>query len=284
MRIFLIICFLMMTTAAYGQTDSGNSDPSYDETRAIKPIPPARSDVRWLIDTPTAHMLPRGAFDIDFRTFPNEGMQASICIGLAHTFSIGMAYGGERILSEQSPEWNSRIAFKIRYMLIDETPSFPQTTIGFSSFGYGLYRDESDSTIGYRESRYLVKSPGFYLVFSKRYPMYYNVFSIHGGVNYSMENSLDSNPNVFAGMIASMGYSMTFLAEYDFALNDNKPAGIFGRGRGYLNLGLAWYITPELSLEFDCRNLLLNRRNLNSDDNKTIDRGVRLVYLQFFKD
>lgn len=283
MRVFLIICLLMIANIVFGQTENDNYDQGYDETVEIKPIPPARADVRWLIDTPTAHMLPRGAFDLDFRTFPEEGVQASICIGLAHSFSIGMAYGGEKIIDEHSPEWNSQIAFKIRYMLIDETPSFPQTTIGFSSLGYGLYRNKDDSTLGYTEGRYMVKSPGFYLVFSKRYPMYYNLFSIHGGVNYSMENSIDSNPNIFAGMIASLGYKMVFLAEYDFALNDNKPAGIFGRGRGYLNIGLAWYITPDLSLEFDCRNLLLNRRDLD-DDNKTIDRGVRLVYLQFFKD
>jgi hypothetical protein len=248
------------------------------------PVPPARNDVRWIIDTPTAYMLPRGAYDIDIRTFPDEGVEASLCIGLADRFSVGIAYSGEKILSEYSPEWNPKIDFKLRYKLIEETVRSPQVTIGFSSFGYGLYRDEQDSALGYVEKRYMVKSPGFYAVFSKKYPYYYNQVSFHSGINYSLENSNDSDPNIFMGFIVSLGYNMVFLSEYDFAINDNKKSGIFGtKGRGYLNIGAAWYITPDLSIELDMRNLLLNRRSLG-DEKNAIDREVRLVYMQFFKD
>jgi hypothetical protein len=228
-------------------------------------------------------MLPRGSFDIDVRTFPDEGVEASICIGLADRFSIGIAYGGERILSELVPEWNPKIDFKIRYRLIEEGYSFPQTTVGFSSFGYGLYRDDQDSSLGYYENRYLVKSPGFYMVFSKKYPYPDSRFSLHGGISYSLENDIDSDPDIFMGMLANLGYNIVLLSEYDFAINDNKSSGIFGRGRGYLNLGLAWYITPELSLELDLRNLVQNRRHFDDND-RALDREVRLVYLQFFKD
>jgi hypothetical protein len=278
MKRIWVICLILLILTASGQSQEYEYDISDN-----KLIPPARTDIRWIIDTPTAHMLPRGAFDIDIRTFPGEGVEASLCIGLAHRFSVGIAYGGEKILSELSPEWNPKIDFKIRYRLIEETGSFAQTTIGFSSFGYGLYRDEQDTALGYHEDRYLIKSPGFYLVFSKKYPLYYNRISLHGGINYSLENGVDSDPNVFTSLTANLGYNMVFLAEYDFAINDNKSSGIFGRGRGYLNTGIGWYITPELSLELDFRNLLLNRRNLG-DEKKAIDREVRLVYLQFFKD
>jgi len=282
MKIFLVFCIVLSAITAFGQTgqtDYGFSDDEYT------PIPPARCDIRWLIDTPTAHMLPRSSFDIDIRTIPESGVQTSLCIGLAHRFSIGIAYGGEKILSEGTPEWSPRISFKIRYCLIEETNSFPQTTIGFSSLGYGLFR-EQDSTLGYEEDRHFIKSPGFYLVFSKKYPIHLNKFSLHGGINYSLENGIDSDPNFFGGMAASFGYNLIFLAEYDFAINDNKPSGIFGRGRGYLNVGLAWYITPELSLELDFKNLLLNRMNPENIDyeNKALDREIRLVYLQFFKE
>jgi len=258
--------------------DEVNRNGGFD----IGPIPPARFDPRWIIDAPTAHMLPRGAFDLDMRTFPEGGVQASLSIGLADRFFIGICYGGAKILSEKVPEWNPRMEFKLRYRLIEAINSFPDVSVGFSSLGYGLYQ-EKDTTIGYLEDRYLVKSPGFYLGFSKKYSAYSGSFSVHGGINYSLEKSEDADPDFFIGLIANLGYQMIFLSEYDFAINDNKTAGRFGRGRGYLNMGLAWYITSDLSLEVDFRNLLSNRRN-PSEENQVVDREVRLVYLQFFSD
>jgi len=273
----MIVLALAVFAGAQSQMQSYPGDSLYDYQSYI---PPANYDVRWLIDTPTAYMLPRGSFDMDFRTFPTGGVQTAINIGLADRFSLGLAYGGAKILSEEVPIWNPRIEFQIRYMLIEEYRSFPQITVGYSSVGYGLYQEKDD--IDYRENRYLVKSPGFYLSVSKRYPIYASYFSLHGGINYSMENDIDSDPNFFAGALADLGYNMIFLAEYDFAINDNKSAGIFGRGRGYLNLGLAWYITSELQLEFDFKNLLLNRRPSQPGGDLVIDREIRLIYLQFF--
>ena len=279
MRRYCGLWILILIVPCLAQVDKrGAGDSGFD----IGPIPPARFDPRWIIDSPTAHMLPRGAFDLDMRTFPEGGVQASLDIGLADRFSVGLCYGGAKILSEMVPEWNPRIEFKFRYRMIEGTGSFPDVSIGFSSFGYGLFQ-EKDSTIGYLEDRYLVKSPGFYLVFSQKYPAPANSFSVHGGINYSLENTEDSDPDFFIGLIANLGYQMVFLSEYDLAINDNKPAGRFGRGRGYLNMGLAWYITSDLSLEADFRNLLSNRRNLDGAE-RVIDREVRLVYLQFFKD
>jgi hypothetical protein len=167
--------------------------------------------------------------------------------------------------------------------LIEEYREIPQISIGFSSAGYGLYQEE-DRSIGYYEDRYLVKSPGFYLAFSKEYPIYATYFSLHGGINYSLENEIDSDPDIYIGSLINLNYRMVFLVEYDFALNDNKKAGIFGgRGRGYLNLGLAWYLSSELQLELDFRNILLNRRPIGDED-LIMDREIRLVYLQFFTD
>ena len=280
MRYLYLFLILLIPLIANGQDDYGDYSDQYYQDEYV---PPAQYDVRWLIDTPTAYMLPRGSFDMDFRTFPQGGVQASICIGLADRFSLGLAYGGSQILSEESPKWNPKMEFKIRYMLIEEYRSFPQIAVGFSSMGYGLYR-EKDEDIGYEESRYLVKSPGFYLSVSKRYPVYTSYFSLHGGINYSLENGEDSDPNFFTGMLVNLGYRMIFLAEYDFAINDNKRVGQFGMGRGYLNFGVAWYITSELQLGIDFRNVLLNRNDDFSANELVLDREVHLVYLQFFTD
>ena len=280
MRKFTVLMMIaILAGCAFGQIDEdfeGVPPPPYRQ------IPPQHYNVRWLIDKPTAYMLPKGSFDLDFKTFPGGGVQAAINIGLANRFNIGLAYGGSSILSEDTPEWNPRMEFNLRYMLLEQYSSIPQVAIGFGSAGYGLYQ-EKDTTMGYKEDRYLVKAPGFYISFSKEYPIYTSYLSLHGGMNYSLESDVDSDPNFYIGSLIHLGYDMVFLAEYDFAINDNSKAGIFGRGRGYLNFGVAWYITDELQIELDFRNVLLNRRSA-TDQDLVLDREVRLVYLQFFTD
>lgn len=282
MRYILVLWLMIFIPLAYGDSNQDEFDMDTEDSYLQKPLPLPRADLRWLIDIPTAGMLPRGAFDIDLRTFPSGGVQVSLGIGLADEFSVGIAFGGARILTDKSPEWNPKLEFKIRYRLVEETESFPALALGYSSLGFGLF-EKKDSTIGYYEDRYLVKSPGFYISLSKNYNIYLTPIGWHGGISYSFENEIDADPNFFMGVDVSLGYNMAFLAEYDFAINDNKRAGIFGLGRGYLNLGLSWYITSEISLELDFRDLLLNRKNV-ADSKNVIDREVRLVYLQFFSD
>lgn len=228
-----------------------------------------RSELRWLIDTPTAGMLARGSFDMDFRTFSDGGVQTSLSIGLMNRFSIGLAYGASRVLTDTTPDWNPRLEFQLRYRLLEEGEGLPAIAVGYSSQGYGKYDND--------KKRFQVKSPGFYLAFSKNFSIYSYPAGFHWGVNYSLENDIDNDPSGFIGFNTELGNDMLYLAEYDFATNDNKPNGIYGRGRGFLNMGLVWYLTDMLSLELDLKNLLRNRR-----DASAIDREVRLVYVEFF--
>ena len=280
-RVAVLILLFLATQVSAQISDEDNSEGRKTPPRKLAEIPPPRPQPRWLLDKPTAWMLPKGSFDVDFRTFPQGGLQSALSIGLARRFSIGVAYGGAGVFSESVPEWNPRIEFLIKYLLSEGNETFPALAVGYSSLGYGLFV-KTDSVNGYYEDRYLVKSPGFYVVLSQSYDIYNGNVSFHGGLNYSMENKIDPDPDVFVGMSAGLGYDMEYTAEYDFAINDNKRAGIFGLGRGYLNMGLAWYITSELSLELDFRNLLLNRKEIVDGEKAVIDREIRLIYLQFF--
>jgi hypothetical protein len=188
----LILLSILFCSGAIAQMEQYEVGPH----EVYKPIPPKHYNVRWLIDTPTAYMLPRGSFDLDFNTFPGGGVQSAINIGLANRFMIGLAYGGANILGETTPEWNPKMEFNLRYMLLEQYSTIPQISIGFSSVGYGLFQEE-DSLIGYNEDRYLVKSPGFYMSISKEYPLYTSYLSLHGGINYSLENDIDSDPNIY---------------------------------------------------------------------------------------
>ncbi|OGC93530.1 MAG: hypothetical protein A2W25_16915 [candidate division Zixibacteria bacterium RBG_16_53_22] len=253
---------LFSPLAIMAQTETPD-DKAYADMRIPRP------QLRWVIDTPTGGMLPRGAFDLDLRTFSGGGLQAALGIGLMERFSVGLAYGASAVLTDTIPVHNPRLEFQMKYRLLEETRNFPDITVGYSSQGYGPYDDGS--------KRFQVKSPGFYLAFTKRFLLYSSPAAWHWGVNYSLENERDNDPSAFVGFNAELGADMMFLGEYDLALNDNKSDGVYGMGRGFLNMALAWYLTDGFSLELDLKNLLRNRRDANA-----IDREARLVYVEYF--
>ncbi|HBC47752.1 MAG TPA: hypothetical protein DEO84_03130 [candidate division Zixibacteria bacterium] len=259
----LVMAFLILVSVpALAQRETAD-DSAYSYAR----IP--RAPLRWTIDTPTAGMLPRGSFDLDIKTFTGGGIQTVLGIGLMNRFSVGLAYGASRVLSDTTPNWGPRLEFQLRYRLLEEGHGFPGIAVGFNSQGYGPYDDSL--------KRYQIKSQGFYVAFSTNFQIYSNNAGLHFGANYSLENDRDSDPSIFVGFNADLGNDMLFLSEYDFALNDNTRYSVYGKGRGFFNMGLTWYLTDGLSLELDLKNLLRNRAGAGA-----IDREARLVYTEFF--
>lgn len=253
----------MILPVALGAQTETRDDEVYSDVSIPRP------QLRWVIDTPTGGMLPRGSFDMDLRTFSGGGLQATLGIGLMERFAVGLGYGASAVLTDSMPKYNPRLEFLIRYRLLEESAGLPDVVVGYSSQGYGEYDED--------RNRFQVKSPGFYMAFTKRFPFYSNPAGLHWGVSYSLEREVDDDPSAFVGFNAELGYDMMFLGEYDFAINDNKPDGVFGLGRGFLNIGLVWYLADGLSLELDLKNLLRNR-----SDAGAIDREARLVYVEYF--
>jgi hypothetical protein len=263
--ILVSILALVPVNISYAQYDQYETadDSLYEDVIVPRP------ELRWIMDVPTAGILPRGTFDMDMRTFPVGGVQTTLNIGLGHRFMVGVGYGASKVLTDEEPDWNPQIEFLLRFRLHEESQGFPAIAVGYSSIGFGPYDSEFE--------RYAVKSPGFYLIFSKNFGFYNSPAAWHWGINYSLENEEDDDPNLFVGFNTDVSPTMTFLAEYDFAINDTKKYGVYGKRRGYLNMGLAWYITEELSLELDMKNLLKNRHDADA-----IDREIRLVYTEYF--
>ncbi len=265
MRVMALVMACLVTVSA---TATAQRETSYDSAYADVKIP--RIPLRWIIETPTAGMLPRGAFDLDFRTFSGGGLQGQLDIGLMSRFSVGLSYNAATVFSDVTPEWGPRLEFQLRLRILEEGHGLPAVAVGYSSQGFGPYDAE--------HSRYQIKSPGFYTVVSTNFLLYSYNAGFHAGINYSLENDIDDDPSGFIGFNSDLGYDMTFLAEYNLAINDNtNEYSLYGRGRGYLNMGLVWYITDGLSLELDLKNLLKNRAGAGS-----IDREARLVYVEFF--
>jgi len=231
----------------------------------VSVIPPRR-----LVDCPTAGLLPRASFDFDIRIYPQGGVIFGIDVGLMRRFMIGMSFGGENVIGEGVPDWNPRIEFAAKYRLINETYTLPALVIGYDSQGDGAYDDSLH--------RYVYKSKGFYAVMSKGYAMGEIPIGFHVGANYSLENDdEDKDITVFFGADLLIGDNFGLVAEYDLGTNDDKAKELFGQGYGYLNAGIRWIFSERLFLQFDLKNLLLNRK-----DASTWGRRFRIVYFESF--
>lgn len=266
--ILLAVCLIsFIPKTSQAQEQDALSASMYD-------LPP-----RWLVDLPTAGTLPRGYYDIGFRIYPGGGSIVNTDIGLSNRLTIGISYGGDKILSNETPIWNPSIEFNLKFRLIDELEYFPGVSIGFASQGNGTYISSFE--------RYTFKSRGFYAVASRSFYFYQWTAGWHFGINYSQENNFDkeNDLNFFGGFDATFKYNLALIAEYDLALNDDRSmlpdrvnSNIYGgKGRGYFNIGIKWLFTDNLELEAIVKDLFINRR-----DSEAITREIRINYIDRF--
>jgi len=258
---YLTLVFLILVAPIYAQKYSKKY-----QGKSLYEVP-----VRNLVYAPTAGTLPRGCFDIILRAYPGGGILVATGIGLSNRLLVGMSYGGEGIVSEVEPIWNPRIEFDVKFRIIDEEYYLPAFTVGYISQGYGAYSDSLE--------RYTYKSKGFYGVVSRSFHFYQSSIGGHLGMNYSLEykKDKDDEPSIFFGFDTRFNDKVSFVMDYDLAFNDDKTTTDFGKGKGYLNVGVKWLFSESLELEAIFDNLLNNRASVN-----TFGRGLRFTYLEFF--
>jgi len=130
--------------------------------------------------------------------------------------------------------------------------------------------------------RYDIKAIGVYLVASKNWRALGN-FGGHLGIskNFWEDAQNDDDLNVFFGFDKDVTPTISLFAEYNAALDDNdyelKDIS-FGQGRGYLNAGLRWYISPSLRMEIDFNDILLNK----DDQVNYVNRELKIIYSEYF--
>lgn len=229
----------------------------------------ANIEPRYIIDMPTAGILPRGSFAIDMDFFQDGGLMMRINAGILPNLSFGISYGANHVVGSDRIDPNPLPGINIRVRILDETTVTPAILLGFDSQGKESYIDHLE--------RYTIKSPGFFAALSKNYNILGHL-SIHGGVNYSLENN-DGNRglNLYTGLEKSLGTNMSFLLEYNLGLNDARARAV-GRGRGYFSTGMRWSFGRGLTLGFDLKDLFKNQRDRVSIGNRT----VYIEYVTFF--
>lgn len=223
---------------------------------------------RYLVDVPSAGMLHKSnlALDVDF--YQEGGVILGLSAGVLDRLTLGISYGGSHLIGSEAPEMNEVPGFIVKVRIAEEGVAFPALVLGFDSQG----KDGYISSL----SRYVVKSPGFFVTLSKNY-LLLGFFSIHGGANYSLERADgDRDFNLYVGVEKTLGPAISLVAEYSLGMNDNS-AEATGKGRGFLNAGLRWSIGSGLTLAANLKDILHNAGGVN-----LANRTVKLEYVKAF--
>jgi hypothetical protein len=219
-----------------------------------------------VIDCHTAGMLSRAHFALECRSYPNgdvtssgTGVTLSLLAALTDRINIGLGYGGDGIIGRGTPTFNPHIGAMFKLRIIEESYYWPAFAIGYDHQGFG--------GIDAQYNGYIYKSAGFFCAISKNYLVMTALqIGLHGGVNYSLEEcSAVKWPNAYVG--ADVGFNEKFSAtgEYDCALNvrdvgsDSTHVYYANPLKGFLNLGIRWFISSSFCAEADVKDLLRNK-------------------------
>lgn len=246
----IIVCLLPALLQAQGSAGTGGT---------IEP--------RFLVDVPTAGLLPKGTMCLDADFYQEGGVLLGVSFGLFDRVSLGVSYGGTRLIGSDPPEMNATPGMNLKIRVLEESIALPALVLGFDSQGRdGYFKDLH---------RYKIKSPGFFAALSKNYS-FLGFFSIHGGSNYSLENADDDkDPNAFLGVEKSLGSFLSAVVEYNLGANDSNGKAP-GRGRGFLNMGLRCSLGGGLTLGINLKDLTKNSGTIS-----VANRTVRMEYVRF---
>ena len=210
----------------------------------------------YLASIPTAGTLPRGTYTIEALLSKNGGFTPKLSVGFTDNFSFGVSFGVQKLIGNDSLYFNKPTPeVQIKYRVFDESQSMPALV-------------------------YEQKAWGMYLVLSKNWSFLGNL-GLHGGICKSITENDDGDEdlNIFVGIDKELNRSFSFLIDYDAALNDNnyKFNDIsFGKGKGYLNAGIRWAVSPNLMMEIN-----FNDISKNTDAEYT-NREIKIIYSESF--
>ncbi|MBX3042500.1 MAG: YjbH domain-containing protein [Candidatus Kapabacteria bacterium] len=228
----------------------------------------AKYETRFVVDMPTAGMLPDNAYSITSAVYPSGGLMAAFDAGFLKHFNAGIRVSGNNIVGDGEISWQWLPGISAKARLFDERKASPAIVLGFESQGGSNY-------IG--NQRFKTHSPGFYIAASKNYLWDLGNLAFHGGVGYSLEpKNEDAFPNAFGGLEQSIGSYLAVNVEYNFQLDEKKD--LYYVRRGLLNASLRGSVAPGVTAEIRFRDLLNHARYSEGHE-----RIVALEIIKFFK-
>ena len=229
-----------------------------------------------LVTIPTAGVLVRGSYTADARIQNGGGLIFGLSVGITDRFMFGLSYGAGNLIGDDSLKWYLRPEVNLKYRLIDEDLSRPGIAIGLETQGLGEF--DADSL-----KRYSTKALGAYLTMSKNWKSPLGNAGLHAGINYNFTEQLDGDDDVsaFAGFDVEINPELSFIMEYNAALNENdiEIQNIALSRGGYLNTAIRWTFVDHLHIELEFNNLLFNEKN---ESLETFTRELKITYIEYF--
>lgn len=235
-----------------------------------------------LISMPTAGTVEKGAWNLDIHLQKNGGVLSTLLIGMTPNFSLGLSYGVQNLIGDSIPGLNKTVPeVQVKYRILEESELYPAFVIGLTTQGYGgfdsTYSSLNDELVN--KNRYEFKAHGFYGVLSKNWNLFGNMgIHIGGSINTWEGSEEDNIPNVLFGLDKDINDSFTFLAEYNFAINDKNNNSFDNNEKwpGFLNAGVRWSISESLQAEL-CVNQIRRTQKFNE-----MNREFKILYQQSF--
>ena len=217
-----------------------------------------------LVDSPTAGILPHGAYLFQGSFGPRSSLIFGVKIGFHDRF------GMQEFIGTGDIQLNDKPGFEARLRILEENLRGPALALGIDTQGEDAYIEDDE--------RYERKSKGFYAVISKNYRLLSD-FSVHGGVNYSLEDTDEQGLSAFGGISIELVEGFSLLLDYNAALDDNDAdvGSSRTRGRGYLDSGVRFDYMENLRLKVLFKDLLGNY-----EPEKGVARSIEILYINYF--
>ena len=223
-----------------------------------------------LIDSPTAGMIPHGTYMFEGSIGPKSGLLFGVKVGFHDRLIVGASFGIQEFIGRGDIEINDRPGFHAKLRILDESIAGPAMAVGIDTQGEEAYDEDS--------VRYERKSKGFFAVISKNYFLYRNI-SLHGGINYSLENRDEAGMDFFTGFSLETFPGMSLLFEYSGAMNDDNRELESCRtyGKGYIDAGVRFDYKENL-----CIRILFRDLTGNYNRESGIARSVEILFVDYF--
>jgi hypothetical protein len=251
-----------------------------------------------LVSIPTAGTLERGQYEMEVLMMTDGGILGRLGIGFTDRFALGMSYGIQEFIGNGKPALNRTVPeAQVKYRIYDESYNIPAIALGLDTQGRGKFQtyDVVDTSSGEEEiletvERYETKAIGIFLVASKNWQIWGN-FGSHFGISKNVweADNNDDDINIFFGVDKDLSPELSLYLEYNAGLDDNNYDDnelidltkiTVGRGKGYLNAGVRWFVTPSMMLEVDMNDIFINKEG----DFKwyNFSRELKLIYTELF--
>jgi hypothetical protein len=198
------------------------------------------SAILYNIDQPVPVSLAHGEYYVDARLWGEGGALVRFGVGLFDRVTLGMSYGGNRFLGNDTIRPYPRPEFQARLAILSEDGYIPALVLGFESQGY-------DDTLG---TSYQTLPRGGYLCAGKTIAPIRTFVQV--GVSYW------STMDAFVVANCLLPGNVELIAEYDPALNDRRDIDDYWRG-GLLNFGVGWTFAEKVRLVLGLRDIIGNR-------------------------